>query len=158
MPKVHKPHGMSYTPLWHVWLQMKGRCKNKRNKNYHYYGGRGIKVCEEWDDDFMTFHDWSMAHGYAKGLQIDRWPDKNGHYEPSNCRWTTQLENKQNTRKNVLIEYNGETKCLSEWSRQFGISHHAIAARWRAGVRGELLFSKKRFYYRENSRYAHRIA
>ena len=71
---------------------MKGRCDNPKNKNYHRYGGRGIKVCEEWSRDFMSFKEWVYANGYQQGLAIDRINVDKG-YEPSNCRLVTCEEN-----------------------------------------------------------------
>lgn len=99
---------------------MKERCYNKRAINYKNYGGRGIVVCDEWLKDNMSFYIWSIKNGYKKGLSIDR-IDNNGNYEPSNCRWTTRKEQNRNTRKNVFITYNGETRCLFDWAEQFGI-------------------------------------
>ena len=90
-------HGMSDSKLQRVWSGMKQRCYNPNNKSYHYYGGKGIKVCDEWKEDFQAFYDWAMSNGYKEGLTIDR-IDVNGNYEPSNCRWVTQKQNNENRR------------------------------------------------------------
>ena len=71
---------------------MKQRCNNPNRHNYDNYGGRGIKVCDEWKNDFQAFYDWAMANGYHDDLTIDR-IDNDGNYEPNNCQWITLEEN-----------------------------------------------------------------
>lgn len=93
-----RTHGKSSTKLFHVWNGMKQRCYNPNNRSYKTYGSRGIKVCDEWRDDFMAFHDWAIANGYEEGLTIDR-IDNDGDYEPNNCRWITRQENVSKMRK-----------------------------------------------------------
>ena len=78
---------------------MKQRCYNKNKDNYKWYGGRGISVCDEWLNNFMSFYDWSINNGYKDGLKIDR-IDVNKNYCPENCRFITQKEQCRNTRKN----------------------------------------------------------
>jgi len=82
-------HGKYQTRLYNIWREMKARCHDINNPRYKDYGGRGIKVCQEWLDDFMNFYNWSMDNGYSEELEIDR-IENNGIYEPSNCRWTTR--------------------------------------------------------------------
>lgn len=89
-------HGGRWTRLYMVWDSMRGRCFTTSNKNYKDYGGRGIMVCEEWND-FSAFRDWALANGYKKGLSIDR-INNDGNYEPSNCRWATPHEQRINQR------------------------------------------------------------
>lgn len=92
-------HGLSGTRLYSIWHHMKQRCNNPKATKYHLYGGRGIAVCEVWDQDFLPFYDWAIANGYRDDLTIDR-VDCDGNYEPSNCRWATVVEQNRN-RRNV---------------------------------------------------------
>lgn len=85
-------HGQYNTKLYTAWEGMKQRCFNSKSWAYHRYGGRGIKVCDEWKNSFEGFREWSLGHGYKEGLSIDR-VDVDGHYEPSNCEWVTREEN-----------------------------------------------------------------
>lgn len=107
-----------------AWRNMIWRCYRKEHSSYQYYGGRDIKVCEEWQT-FKPFYEWALSNGYQKNLTLDR-IDVNGNYEPSNCRWVTLKEQANNRRTNRLITYNGETKTASEWAMLLGISHQAL--------------------------------
>lgn len=91
-------HNYSKERLYRIWKDMKRRCKNKNRRNYHNYGGRGIKVCDEWDSDYLNFRDWSIKNGYSDELSIDR-IDNDGNYEPNNCRWISQQLQLINTSK-----------------------------------------------------------
>lgn len=126
--KVNTTHGMHKNPLYRVWASMIGRCCNPMDKAYSNYGGRGIAVCDKWQNDFLDFYNWSMTNGYEKGLTIDR-INVNGNYEPKNCRWVDRMVQANNTRKNKLIEYNGKTQTLQQWCREIGIDHKVIE--WR---------------------------
>lgn len=94
-------HRESHSRLYRVWRSMKARCQNPKTEQYHNYGGRGIKVCQEWQK-YEPFRDWAMSHGYNPNASfgqctIDR-IDVDGNYEPSNCRWVdlkTQANNKR---------------------------------------------------------------
>jgi hypothetical protein len=111
---------------------MQDRCCRKTDLQYKYYGGRGIKICDEWLKDFMSFYEWAMSHGYSKELSIDR-IDVNGNYEPDNCRWVNQLQQANNKRNNVTIEIDGVKKTLPEWARHFGINKETAYSRLKRG-------------------------
>lgn len=87
-----KTHGESGTRLWNIWVGMRQRCNNRNYHGFHRYGGRGIKVCEEWNHDYTAFRDWATSHGYKDNLSIDR-IDNDGNYCPENCQWITISEN-----------------------------------------------------------------
>lgn len=100
-------HGLRYHLLYKTWKHIKERCTNVKSKDYKYYGGRGIKICDEWKDDVKTFYDWCMSNGWKKGLEIDR-EDNNGNYEPGNCRFVTHKTNGRNTRKSLIWIIDGK--------------------------------------------------
>lgn len=138
-------HGMRNTKLYKKYAEMKKRCYNMNCGRYSNYGGRGIKVCDKWLDDFMNFYNWSMENGYEEGLSIDR-IDVNGNYEPSNCRWITieqQANNKQNTK---YLTIDGVTKSVQEWSRESGINPSTLIKRYESSTypKSKLLKPTKR--------------
>ena len=105
-------HGGKNTRLYSIWHSMKSRCYCKKTKTYKSYGGKGVKVCDEWNNDFSAFREWALANGYKEldtelkyRLSIDR-IDNNGNYEPTNCRWITLSENviKANLEKQAVID------------------------------------------------------
>lgn len=138
--KRNYTHGMTNTRLFHIWQGIKIRCYNKNFEHYKHYGERGITICEEWKDNFMSFYDWAMSNGYKEHLTIDR-IDVNGNYEPSNCRWVKQAEQSRNRRDTVYITYNGETHTFYEWSKITGINQNTLCTRYyRDKKQGEELF------------------
>lgn len=125
-----KKHGKSNSRIYMCWHDMKKRCYDKNNKRYKNYGGRGISVCGDWlgENGFQNFFDWAMANGYTDELTIDR-IDVNGNYCPENCRWITRKEQARNRTKSRIIEYNGEKKCLKEWSEILGVPYSRLSDR-----------------------------
>lgn len=126
-------HNMTNTRLFNIWQNIRGRTKNPNNQDYKDYGGRGIKICPEWDNDFMNFYNWAIENDYSDNLSIDR-IDVNGNYEPSNCRWATPIQQGRNKRNNLLITYKNETHCLSEWEEILGIDRRTLSNRFKRGV------------------------
>lgn len=98
--KALKTHGMRHTKIYHVWQSMKDRCQNPKNKRYTDWGARGIRVCDEWEDDFQAFYDHvsRLPHFGEEGYSLDR-INNDGNYEPGNVRWATVKEQNQNQRK-----------------------------------------------------------
>lgn len=125
---THETHGKSKTRLYKIWQGMKKRCYNENCKCYEDYGGRGIKVCDEWKNNFQVFYDWSMSSGYSVNLEIDR-IDNDKDYSPDNCRWATRKQQNRNTRQNRYFTYNGETHCLSEWCEILGLNLNTVTSR-----------------------------
>ena len=124
-------HGDKGKRLYKIWKSMRERCTTPSQNRYKNYGGRGITICEEWDD-YLVFKEWALSHGYRDDLTIDR-IDYNGNYEPSNCRWADVITQANNRSSNHYITINGDKKSVSDWSRISGIHASTIIARLRRG-------------------------
>lgn len=124
-------HNFKNSPEYRAWNGMKRRCYWKKHKDYSRYGGRGIVVCERWMNSFTTFLE-DMGLRPSSKHSLDR-IDVNGNYEPSNCRWATDVEQSNNRHSNVVIEFNGESKTATEWARHLGMPDDVIAKRIRRG-------------------------
>lgn len=129
-------HGDSRSRLYATWCDIKQRCYNPHSISYPNYGGRGIKMCDEWSN-FSAFRDWAMENGYDPKARrgqctIDR-IDTDKDYSPDNCRWVTMKEQSNNRRNSYTITYNGETHSASGWSEITGIPGNVIYSRYKAG-------------------------
>jgi hypothetical protein len=124
-----------------AWTNMHDRCRNENAENYKDYGGRGITVCDRWNDfeNFLA----DMGPKPSPEHELDRYPDNNGNYEPSNCRWATPIEQANNRRTNHLLTINERTQTIAEWAREASIPppvlRKAVDARWSPVLIGMLL-------------------
>lgn len=119
--------------LRRIWQGMKDRCYNGNHASYKHYGGRGIVVCEEWLGSFDKFYLWSIASGYKDELTIDRYPDNDGNYEPSNCRWATMKEQSNNRRLKQGSKLSANVSLL-EMSSKNGIKYPTLCSRIQRGM------------------------
>lgn len=126
-------HNMTHTRIYKIYQGLIQRCYNSNNPAYKNYGGRGIKVCDEWKNDFLSFYNWAINNGYNNELTLDR-INNNGNYKPNNCRWVTVKKQSNNRRSNHYITYNGETHSISEWSSilkiPYSMLNHRIQRKW----------------------------
>lgn len=122
-------HRETRTPTWNSWLSMRHRCSNQNDPSYPRYGGRGIRVCERWEnyENFVA----DMGHR-PDGTTLDR-VDNSGNYEPGNCRWATGSEQSRNRRSTRTLTHEGVTLPLVEWAKRTGIARTAITERIRRG-------------------------
>ena len=119
-------HGMSGSPEHQSWRGMIARCTDPNNSHYSKYGGRGIKVCKRWHKFENFFTDMGNR---LPGTSLDRWPDNNGDYKPSNCRWALPQEQSRNTTRSVKITFKGRTMCRKDWAEEIGITDGALKNR-----------------------------
>ena len=105
--------------LYRVWTSMRTRCLNPRSQKWHRYGGRGIKICEEWGD-YAVFREWAIGTGYRKGLTIDR-IDNDGNYEPDNCRWVTKSMNSSKLTPAQVRAIRQSGKNHYELAKEYGV-------------------------------------
>jgi hypothetical protein len=109
-------HGMRDSKLYDAWHQMKQRCSKPTHRDWKHYGGRGISVCQRWQDFTLFLVDMGER---PNGMTLER-IDVDGNYEPSNCRWATQKEQTRNTRRSQFVTYRGITKTISAWAEDLG--------------------------------------
>ncbi len=133
-----------HSRIYRVWRAMISRCSNPKMDNYSRYGGRGIKVCDEWQN-FQTFHDWAVSNGYSDDLSIDR-IDPEGDYCPENCRWEDSEMQNNNRRDSVFVEYNGERMTIAQWSRKLGVPRMTLYKRHQRGWSDEEIIIGFRAY------------
>lgn len=122
----------SYYRLYRIWSGMKQRCYNQKLREYKWYGARGIKVCDEWRQDFQSFYVWALANGYTDDLSLDR-IDGDKNYCPDNCRWATDKEQHNNQSNNIKITYGNKTQTLKQWSEELNINYSTLRMRLERG-------------------------
>ena len=137
MPKTYHKHGLRHHPLYFVFREMKYRCEKSTHPAYKNYGGRGIRC--EW----LSFEDFfaDMGKTWQKGLTVER-INNDGNYSKSNCRWATRQEQVNNTRRNVILEFNGIKQTLQQWAEQVGVSHWTLRMRLKRGMSIERALSR----------------
>lgn len=136
---AHYKHGGKGTRLYGIWKAMRKRCANRNSPDFPNYGGRGIKVCSEWQQ-YEVFKAWAISNGYSDSLSIDR-IDPDGDYCPKNCRWATLHEQATNKRKTIEYTLNGVTKPLAEWCSELGVNYSTARHRiFKQHLTGEAVF------------------
>ncbi len=128
----HTTHGLSKGRIYSIWCGIRDRCKNPKSGNYENYGGRGISICSDWDDDFTSFYSWSMENGYSDRLSIHR-INNDGNYSPENCAWVDWSTQANNTRKTHYLTYLGKTQSISQWAEEVGMPKQRLRDRIRLG-------------------------
>jgi hypothetical protein len=130
-PQKQKHPKKSDHPLYLTWRRMIGRCTTPSSSKYKHYGARGVRVCERWLASFDAFCA-DMGPKPTSLHSIDR-IDTNGHYEPTNCRWATDRQQRMNRRCTVRVSLDGETYTLNEWADITGLPEKRIRRRLEAG-------------------------
>lgn len=125
MPRAS--HRLGATPEHNVWSMMKRRCLNPKDKRFSSYGGRGISVCQRWKDSFEWFL-VDMGPRPSANLTLER-RDNDGNYEPGNCHWGTDDEQRRNTRRNVFVTFGEKTQTIADWAKQLNLKFHTLRAR-----------------------------
>lgn len=127
-----RKHGLAHKErLYNIWVGMHQRCRDKNTKYYKNYGGRGITVCQLWNE-YITFRKWALSNGYDDALTIDR-IDPDGNYEPSNCRWVSYKVQNNNLRSNVIVTYKGKEMTMKQLAEKVGMSYPLLKERLSRG-------------------------
>ena len=142
----------THSRLSEIFRSMKKRCYYTKCNRYNYYGGRGIKLCDEWNDrtiirisgigytkGFLAFKKWALENGYQDNISIDR-IDVNGNYAPANCRWVTKRVQANNCRNNKYITYKGKTQSMADLCRELGLDYGLMQQRFYKGWTPEKAF------------------
>lgn len=153
--KQHTVHGGNKERLYEVWHGMKKRCSPANKDKYPSYAGRGIAVCEEWSDSYECFKRWAVKNGYNEEAAynectIDR-IDVNGNYCPQNCRWVNMKAQCNNRRNTIYLTLNNETKSISVWADEVGISIDVLYHRYKSGWSNEKILTQPVRKYRRGN-------
>ena len=136
---MRKTHGLSRThPLYQTWKNMRKRCNNPKTPDYPKYGGRGIKICDRWNDFTKFIEDMGER---PEGHSLDR-IDNAGDYTPENCRWATARQQSTNTRRNRYVEINGQTYPLHMLTEAANKTREDILSRIERGLPLDLVLAK----------------
>ncbi len=146
----HMEGGPRRTKEYRAWEAMKRRCEDPKYWYYRNYGGRGITVCADWQEDYIKFLT-DMGRAPSPQHSLDRIDGTKG-YSPSNCRWSTPDEQSRNTRTNRFITLDGETHCLIDWIRLRGLAPRTVAGRLQRGWTEEQALSPANIKYRPSRR------
>jgi len=151
--KLAQKHGLSHTRLHRIWHSMYCRCYYSSTNQYKNYGGKGIKVCDEWKhmEGFINFYNWAINNGYNDELTLDR-IDNEKDYCPENCRWSTPKFQSNHRTNNVFYTYNGKTQTSSQWCVEYGVSQTTLNDRLKRGwtLEQALTISTKGFHRKVN--------
>jgi len=128
--KHKRTHGGTGTTEFRIWDSMRRRCSDPKHPSYPDYGGRGIRVCESWQD-FATFRQ-DMGLRPSPNHSIDR-IDNDGPYAPDNCRWATMVDQSNNRRSSRILTVNGETLTMAQWERRTGLKPGTVFKRLAQG-------------------------
>ena len=140
-------HGMVETRTYKSWEAMKTRCLDKNAPNYKNYGGRGITVCDKW----MKFENFYTDMGKRpEEKSLDRIENNKGYYK-KNCKWSTQKEQNNNKRNNILITFNGKTQNMKQWAEELNISYETLINRAKKGWDTETIFFKRKYKHFDNN-------
>ena len=134
----NKKHGLCHSRIYNIWFSLKQRCNYKCHRQYFNYGGRGIKVCDEWEHNFQAFYDWAMANGYKDDLTIDR-IDNNKGYSPDNCRWVDMKTQQKNRTNNRIVIYYGVEYTVAKLAEKLNIPYQTLLHRINNGWGQEFL-------------------
>lgn len=155
-------HGKTGTRLYYIWHNIKCRCYRKNDKNYKNYGNRGIKMCDEWKNNFQSFYDWATLNGYNPNAKrgectIDR-IDNNKGYCPENCRFVNNDIQANNKTNNHYLSYNGKSQTIAQWARELNINVSTLITRVSRGWNDEkvlttsIINNKKDIVVKKNRR------
>lgn len=134
-------HGMYGTHLYRCYRNMLSRCYNPKVDRYPRYGGRGIRVCDDWRTRFEAFAEWAIAAGYRSDLSIDR-INVDGDYSPANCRWVESIEQTRNRSITRRLDWGGKSLTVREWSDRLGVPYDAMQLRVTRGWTAERIFTQ----------------
>ena len=140
MARAIKGRSFYKEPWSNSYHAMMDRCYRQKAKNYPFYGGRGIAVCEGWHN-IEAFESWAKSSGFQEGLTLER-KDVNGNYCPENCTWVTKKQQANNRRNTLVIEYEGEKHTISEWADILGVCRSTISNRYYNGLPIDKVLSK----------------